>query len=133
MLQVARCVVALAGFYLIVLGGLCALRPAVAKRFLHAHASTLRAHVVELTLRAAVGMALVVAGPTMRGATVATFAGWLLIITTVVLAIVPWRQHRRFAAWSVPMATRSLPLLALGSLASGAVVLTSLTLGARNA
>jgi hypothetical protein len=131
MLRVAQGVVGLAGCYLLALGATAAVRPWRAKRFLEAHASTLQAHVLELALRVVVGVAMVVAAAGMRGAILARGGGWILVATTLVLAVTPWRLHQRFAAWSVPMATRSMPLVAVGALAGGVAVLTALILGPR--
>jgi len=45
-----------------------------------------------------------------------------------VLAVIPWRVHQRFAAWSVPQATQYLPLIALASIAGGLALLAALWL-----
>lgn len=127
----AQLVVALAGLYLIVLGVAAAVRPALAKRFLEAHASSARVHFLELTLRLLIGVALVVASSRMRGADLALVFGWVLIVTTLALALVPWRAHHRFAEWSVPLATQRMWLIAVGAIAGGAVVLAALVLGPR--
>lgn len=44
-----------------------------------------------------------------------TVFGWLLIGTTLAMAIVPWRTHRRFAETSVPQALRFLPMIGVAS------------------
>lgn len=126
---IALGVVGLAGCYLLALGVTAAVRPLRARKFLEAHASTFRAHLLELTLRALAGTAFVLAAPGMLGANVALAGGWILLGTTLVLAVTPWRYHQRFAAWSVPMATRSMPLVAGGALAAGMAVLVALILG----
>lgn len=118
--------VLLAGFYLVGLGVAALARPELAKRFLASHASSARAHFLELALRLIVGTAFVFSSPQMRFSSFLLVFGWVLIGTTVALLFVPWRVHQRFAAWSVPMATRRMTLFAVGSLSGGAFVLVSL-------
>lgn len=55
----------------------------------------------------------------MAFATVILPFGWLLVATSVALALVPWRFGQRFAAWSVPKAMQYLPIIAFASLAGG--------------
>jgi hypothetical protein len=129
LLRGAVLTVAIAGLYLVALGVTAVVRPSRAQRFLEAHVSTARVHVLELALRFLVGAALIVVAPQMWGSMFARTAGWILVGTTLVLAVIPWRLHRRFAAWSVPMATRRMPLVALGAVAGGGALLASLLLG----
>ncbi|AMW03724.1 hypothetical protein [Gemmatimonas phototrophica] len=131
MLRVAQLLVAAAGVYLISLGVTAAIAPPRAKRFLEAHASTVRAHVLELALRLVVGLAMMLAAPAMLGTELVRFGGGVLVATTLVLAVLPWRLHQRFAAWAVPMATRTMSLVAVGALAGGIAVLAALMLGPR--
>jgi hypothetical protein len=115
-----------AGIYLLILGGAAALRPAATKRFLSSFASSARAHVAELLVRLILGAAFIVAAPRMMFSAVFDAFGWLLVATTLVLVWIPWRWHQRFAAWSVPMATRSMPLFSVGPLVGGVVILYAL-------
>jgi len=131
MLLVAQGVVALAALYLVTLGLTAVIRPARAQRFLEAHASTARHHAMELALRLVVGTGFVLAAPRMRGADLVWLGGWILVATTLVLAVTPWRVHHRFAAWAVPIATRSMLLVAVGALAGGVAILAALVLGPR--
>lgn len=123
MIRLAVLPVLAAGLYLISLGIVSLLRPDHARRFLEAHASSAQAHFVELTLRLLVGGGFVLAAEQLMWPDAFRVFGWVLIGTTVVLAAVPWTLHRRFAAWSVPQATRRMALVGLGSLAGGALVL----------
>lgn len=130
---VAQIVVAVAALYLLALSGTAMVRPARAKWFLEAHASTARLHALELALRLVVGLAFIRAAPTMRGAEVVALSGWILVVTTLGLAVTPWRVHRRFANWSVPMATQSMALVAVGALLGGVAIAAALLLGPRAA
>jgi hypothetical protein len=57
--------------------------------------------------------------------------GWVLVGTTLILAFVPWQLHHRFAEWSVPMATRRLPLLGIASIVGGVLLLAALLIRIR--
>lgn len=118
--------VLLAGLYLVGLGIVALVSPQKAKLFLSGFAGSAFAHVLELFVRLAVGAALVSYAPHMRFPGVFSLFGWVLIGTTIILFAVPWRWHRRFAEWSVPIATRRMALFALGALAGGIFVLLSL-------
>jgi hypothetical protein len=53
----------------------------------------------------------------------------VLIVSSLVLLALPWRWHRRFASWAVPLATRHMALFALVSFAGGAFVILSVLNG----
>lgn len=117
-----------AAAYLVVLGGSALFRPALARRFLGGFATTPTLHFLELALRTAAGAAFIISGPRLAlGAAVAVL-GWVLIGTSLVLALVPWRVHRRFAAWSVPQALQYLPMIGVASLVGGVGLVTAVLL-----
>lgn len=122
----SRAVVFSAGIYLLALGIGSLVRPEIAKRFLGGHATTLRLHVFELSLRVLVGGALVLSAPRMPVNVAFLAFGWVLIGTSLLLALVPWRLHQRFAAWSVPKATQHMPLIGVGSIGGGLGVIAAL-------
>lgn len=124
----SRIVVFAAGSYLLALGISALVRPEVAKRFLGGHATSLRLHIVELALRVLAGTALVLSAPRMAVSPAFRAFGWVLVGTSLVLALVPWRLHQRFAAWAVPQATQHMPLIGIGSLAGGLAVIAALFL-----
>jgi hypothetical protein len=41
--------------------------------------------------------------------------GWILVMTTVGLLLIPWQWHHRFGKWAIPFAIRHLRLFALGA------------------
>lgn len=125
---VAVVVLLLAGAYLLGLGIATATHPEQVRRFLSAHASSARTHFIELVVRMVVGVALLVASPRMHGSAAFRVAGLVLAGTTIVLAVLPWRVHHRFAAWSVPIASRRLLLLGVGAVGAGVVLLAALLL-----
>ncbi len=121
-------IVATAALYLIALGGAALVRPAVAQRFLGGFATTPRVHFTELALRVLAGAALVLRAPHMVGSPALLLFGWILIVTSLALALVPWRWHQRFAAWSVPQATQFMPVIGVASLVGGLGLLAALLL-----
>jgi hypothetical protein len=128
---VALTVITLSGLYLLGLAALSLLAPTRAQRFLDAFASSARAHYLELSIRLAVGASLLVYAPKMRFAEWFHIAGWVLVITTLLLTAVPWRWHHRFAQRAVPYATRHPRLLGAASALLGTLVLASVASGAR--
>lgn len=121
-------VVLVAALYLIALGGGALLRPERAKHFLGGFAKSARIHFTELALRIVTGGALVLSAPRLAFNETLTIFGWVLIGSSLVLALVPWRLHRRFAAWSVPQATRHMPLIGVASIAGGLFLLGAVLL-----
>ncbi len=95
---IAALLVLAAGFYLLGLGIAAIAAPGPAIRFLFAFAGSARVHFLEITLRIIAGVALVVHSPRMMFAELFRNFGTLLIGTSLVLAVLPWRWHRRFAA-----------------------------------
>lgn len=126
---VAFGLVMLAALFLCTLGLASIFRPDRTKDFLGAFASSARTHFTEIALRVLVGLALVHTAPRMQFASLLTMFGWLLIGTSAVLALVPWRWHRRFADWSLPRATRFMALFGGVSLIGGVLMLCALLLG----
>jgi uncharacterized protein YjeT (DUF2065 family) len=129
----AGILVALTGVYLVALGVAAWLRPARVSRFLAAFASSPAIHYLEQALRITAGVALVLAAPQMRHALLVAAFGWVLVVTSLALLAVPWRWHRRFARWAVPLALRHLRLFAVAGLMLGLLLLTALLLGPRAA
>lgn len=119
---VSKIVVVLIAGYLIGLGVLAAARAPAVKKYLLAHASTPLAHYLELSLRLVCGWAILTCSPHMLAPGLFQKVGWVILITTAVLLILPWRLHRRFAKWSVPKATQHMNLIAIGSMLGGLIL-----------
>ena len=121
MLEVAATVVVWAAcVYLVALGALLLVSPAHGRRFLAGFAQTVLAHYLELGVRMLIGAAFIVHAPRMAAATPFVVLGWVLIGTSLALALMPWRWHARIAQRSVAMATRFTLPLGLASIAMGA-------------
>jgi uncharacterized protein YjeT (DUF2065 family) len=125
----AGLVVLLAGLYLVGFGLSAVLVPARTSAYLHGFASSLRLHLLELSVRLVVGVAFIAYASRMSlGGTFHVF-GVILVVTTVGLALLPWRWHQRIARASVPAAARFLPLLGMIAVAAGAFVVWALARG----
>jgi hypothetical protein len=109
-----------AASYLVVLGVMLLLRPAQGRRFLAGFAQTASAHYLELGLRILIGAALITHAPSMAASSLFVLLGWVLIATSVGLALMPWRWHARIAQRSVTMATHFSALLGFASISLGA-------------
>jgi len=125
----ALAVVVLAGLYLLVLGAASLAAPVRASRFLLGFAASGPIHFAELLLRFVVGAAFVLASPRMPLSGAFNFFGWVLLVTTACLLLVPWGWHRRFARNAVPHATRHMTLLGAASLALGGFILAAVARG----
>jgi hypothetical protein len=119
-------VVLLVGAYLVALAVTAFVAPSRAATFLLGFAGTARTHYVELVFRGLAGGAFVWQGPQMRVGDVFVGFGWMLVLTTAGLALVPWRWHRTFARRAVPYALRYPRLLGIAALLLGGSVLAGL-------
>lgn len=123
MTWISGIVVTAIGVYLIGLAILIVIRPALAARFLNSFASSMRVHIVEQAARLIAGISFVHFAPLTAYSVYFRVFGWLLIVTTLGLLLVPWRWHRSFAERVVPVAIRYLRLIALGALGMGGLIL----------
>lgn len=126
----ASALVVLTGLYLVGLGSASLLAPAQAARFLLGFATSASAHYLELLVRLAVGGAFLHHAPQMRFSSVFVVVGWILLVTTAGLLLVPWRWHHRFAQRAVPRAVGHLGLIGVASLVLGSLVLAAAIAGA---
>lgn len=115
------------GLFLLGLGALCILDREAAGRFLSGFASSAKAHFIEHSVRLAVGVGMVLYSSSMWQPMVFRVFGWVLIVTSAVLLVLPWKWHRAYARRTVPAVLRMLWLFAAGSLVLGAFVLYGLS------
>jgi len=128
--RLALGVVVLGGLYLVGFGLAAIARPCKAASFLGSFAGSARAHYLELSIRLAVGLALVAGSPRMPFAGAFALFGWALVATTAALVFVPWQRHRRFAERVLPPALRHLKLIGICSVAMGGLLITGAAVGA---
>ncbi len=126
----ALTLVSLAGIYLIGLGALSFFAPGLAARFLLGFAGSVGVHYLELMVRLMIGGAFLMHSPRMAFPGAFSAFGWVLVVTTSVLFLVPWHWHRRLAQASVTRAIRFLNLIAVASLLFGSLIIGAVIHGA---
>ena len=109
----AQAIVILTGAFLLCLAAASVFRPRLAAHFLNGFANSARAHYSEISLRLLVGAALIIAAPDMHFSYVFKLFGWLIIVTSAVLLLLPWRWHQRFAKFVLPPLIRRVWLFAV--------------------
>lgn len=122
----ANGLVALLGLFLVAFGVAACARPAAAATFLAGFAGSAFKHCVELAVRIAFGWALVLASPNLSGSTWLAGAGWVLLVTSALMFLVPWKLHRSFARIAVPHAPFVLRGMGLASAFAGSLLLWAL-------
>lgn len=109
--------------FLIGLAVVIATRPPLAERFLKSFATSARAHYTEQALRLLVGVAVVNFAGSMRYPELFRLFGWVIVVTTVGLLLIPWQWHHRFSTRVMPPVFRHMRLFALGAFALAAFIL----------
>lgn len=125
----AFAVVVVTGLYFCALAAVSVFAPARASRFLLGFAGSPRVHYMELFIRLVVGGSLVIHAPRMLAPEAFSLFGWVLLITTACLLLLPWQCHHRFAQQVVPRATRYITLIGLCSLGLGVLILAAVIRG----
>lgn len=123
MTLLAGIVVVAGGLCLIGFTGLVFVTPVTAKRFVMSFASSARAHYVEQACRLLLGTSLVVRSPVMWQPNMFRLMGWAIVITSLVLLLMPWQWHHRFAQRVLPRLVRHMTLYAVGTFAFGCLLL----------
>lgn len=118
--------VALLGLFLIAFGLTACVRPAAAAAFLAGFAGSAFKHHAELAVRMAFGCALIVASPNLIGSSWIAGAGWVLLGTSGLMLVLPWKLHRSFAQLAVPQTPLVLRAMGVASVGGGAFFLLAL-------
>jgi hypothetical protein len=116
-------VIVASGLFLIGLAAIVFAKPALAERFFMSFASSARAHYVEQVFRLLIGASLVVLSPDMWQTDMFRLIGWMIVVSSVGLMLIPWRWHHRFGEWVLPTLVRHMKLYAVGLFAFGALLL----------
>jgi uncharacterized protein YjeT (DUF2065 family) len=111
------------GLGLLGLAVVIAVKRPLAERFLHLFATSARAHYTEQVLRLVVGTAIVIFSPSMWYSYPFQVFGWLIVVTTIGLLLVPWQWHHRFAERVIPLAVRHLRIYGVAAFALGVFIL----------
>lgn len=125
----AETVVVVFGLFLIGLAWVVFVKPAIAERFFTSFASSARAHYTEQAFRLLIGGSMVVLSPTMWQADLFRIVGWIIVVTSVGLLLIPWRWHHWFGQWAIPLVVRHMGLYAVGLSAFGALLLLGVFYG----
>lgn len=126
---IASVVVVLSAIYLVGIAAASFFAPGAAARFLNGFASSPRIHRTEMVIRMLVGGSLLVYAPRMLYSDAFAVFGWVLIVTSMVLLLIPWRWHHRFAQKAVRPLTRHVWLFGILALPLGGVMLVAVFLG----
>lgn len=113
------------GLFLIGLAALIITMPSHAERFLRGFASSALTHYAEQGARLVVGAAVVTFASSMRYPEVFKLFGWLIVVSTAALLLIPWRWHNKFGTVVMPPVFRCMRIFALGAFALGALILYS--------
>jgi hypothetical protein len=111
---VAETVVVVFALFLIGLAGVAFARPPIAERFFSSFASSALTHYTEQAFRLLIGASLVVLSPKMWQADLFRITGWLVVVTSLGLLLMPWRWHHRFGQRVMPLVLRHIRLYAAG-------------------
>lgn len=119
----ALAIVVLAALFLLGLAAASFFAPSHAARFLGGFASSARAHVLEMAMRLIAGCAFVAYAPRMLYPGAFLLFGWVLVVSSLVLLLLPWRWHHRLARSVVPPIIHRVWLFGIISLPLGGVIL----------
>lgn len=111
----------LASAYLLGLGLVAIVKPALAHRFLSGFAQTRRANWAEAVVRGTCGLALVAVAPMLPIPGLALGAGIFLLVTAALMPVLP-DLHRRIAARSVAGIAPYMRLVGVGAIVLGIAV-----------
>jgi hypothetical protein len=110
------------GVFLIGLAVLIVVKPRLAERFIQSFASSAQTHYTEQTLRLIAGGAMVIFAPSMWHTDLFRVFGWLIVLSTVVLLLVPWRWHHELGKQVLPLVIRYMKVFALGAFGLGVLI-----------
>jgi len=88
-------------------------KPAVAERLLRPFANSARAHYTEQAVRVLVGASLVIFSAAMWQPKVFGFLGWVIVLSSAMLILTPWRWHQRFGTKMRPVLIRRMRVFAV--------------------
>jgi len=116
MIGISGFVVHLFVLFLLGLGLLSFIRPITAQHFFDLFAASKQAHLTEQAIRLVVGFSLVHYAVMMNYTCLFRVFGWLIVITSLLLIVLPWQWHQQFAQYVIPYVKSHLKLYAVMSL-----------------
>ena len=122
-------VVCILGAYFVILGLTSIFAPHRVICFFGHFAQSRFKHYIEMLARILVGLGLVSYSTHMFHSSVFRIFGWVLVVTSAGLLLVPWRAHQQFANRVVPWMAKYIAIVGLISLALGVFVFMGVTRG----
>jgi hypothetical protein len=107
--------------YLMILGALTFIRPAIVHRFFGGLAATNRVNFIEAALRLTVGLAFMAVSPETKLPEVFFWVGAVLVLTAIPMMFLH-RLHKSQEVWVIPLTRRILPVMGVVAIALGALV-----------
>jgi len=120
---IAGIIVVLFGLGLIGFAVLIVVKRQFAEKFLKQFASSAQAHYTEQFLRMLAGSAILIFSSSMWYSELFRIFGWVMVVTTFGLLLMPWQWHHRFAEKVIPTVIRFISIYGVASFALGAFVL----------
>ena len=113
--------------FLLILGALAFIRPAVVHRFIEGFVTSGRViNFLEVALRLIAGLAFVAVSPETKFPVVFLWIGAMLALTAIPMMFL-YRFHKSQAVWAIPFAKRILPLMGGVAIAVGVLIAWALT------
>ena len=116
-------IVVATGLFLTGLSVVIVFKPSIGQKYLESFASSARSHYTEQAIRLIGGGAFVLFSSSMLYPDVFFYFGWIVIIPSIGLLLIPWQWHHKYGQWAIPLAIRFLRVYAFGAFALGAFIL----------
>ena len=116
-------IVVIFGLYLISLLFISLWNKSVAIRYFGSFASSAKAHYLEQLLRLIVGVSFIIFSKFMLFSKMFNFFGWIIVLTTIVLLLTPWKWHHNFGKWAIPFTIRNLVFYTISASLFGVFIL----------
>ncbi len=104
-IEIAKWVVIIFGIYIIFIGFLMLFNPIKVRNILRKAGSTNLINYTEITLRLIPGIALIVCSELSKIPIAFKIFGWIILITSLILYIVPRKIHHKFSIKSTDLLT----------------------------
>lgn len=123
--NIALTIVLLSALFLFILACLSLFTPRHAVRFLGGFASSAKTHYFEMIVRLIVGTAFVIYSPSMLFTKVFLIFGWVIVGSTIILLLLPWRWHHLFGQRFASPVFQHVWIIGIGSFILSAFILFS--------
>ena len=125
----AQGVVSVFAIFLITLGVAAFVKPGLFGGFLSGFAQSAQVHFLEMAVRLLLGTSFLFCARTVYYGMAFQVLGWMLLLTTGVLVLIPWKIHQQFARRVVPPALKYTPLIGSTSIGVGILLVLGLASG----